>query len=292
MEKLWVFLALLSAFSLATSDALTKRALSIHNEYLIAWLRLLLSLPLLLLSLAFIDIPRIDKEFYFAFLCALPLELLSIILYIKALKVSPLSLTLPFLSLTPVFLIIIPYIILGEKVSFPGGIGVLLIAAGGYTLNIGEFKKGLLEPFAAIRKEKGSLFMIAVALIYAFTSSFGKMAIEHSSPVFFGAAYFAVLVVFFTPIALCKGRNELRAAFRSGAIKASIMPGIFYSVMILSHMIAMSLTKVAYMISVKRLSLLIGVFYGYLFFRESGIRRRLFGTALMLAGFILITLRH
>ncbi|GAB4419550.1 MAG: hypothetical protein OHK0032_15420 [Thermodesulfovibrionales bacterium] len=292
MLNLWVFLALISAFSLATSDALTKRALSLHNEYLIAWLRLLFSLPFLFISLLFVPIPSPDSGFYAAFLFAVPLEIIAIILYTKALKLSPLSLTLPFLSLTPVFLIIVPYIILGERVTPIGAMGVLLIAAGGYTLNLKEFKKGFLEPFLAIKGERGSIFMILVALIYSFTSSLGKMAIEHSSPIFFGVTYIAVLTVLFTPIALYNGKDDLRLIFKNGAFRSAILPGLFNSFMIISHMIAMSMTEVAYMISVKRLSLLIGVFYGYMLFRESGIRERLLGTVLMLAGFILIVLYH
>jgi drug/metabolite transporter (DMT)-like permease len=292
MENLWILFALISAFTLATSDALTKKALSVHNEYLIAWLRLLFSLPLLIGALFFIPVPPLDNHFYRAFLTALPLEIVAIIFYIKALKVSPLSLTLPFLSLTPVFLIIVSYIILGEKVSVIGALGVLFIAVGGYTLNIKEFKKGVFEPFIAIKKEKGSIFMIIVALIYSFTSSLGKRAIEHSSPIFFGATYITLLVIVLTPIALYKGRDELRAIFRNGAIKSTILPGMLQSIMIISHMIAMSMTKVAYMISVKRLSLLIGIFYGYLFFNESGIRERMLGTILMLTGFVLIVLYH
>ena len=53
-------------------------------------------------------------------------------------------------------------------------------------------------------------------------------------------------------------------------------------------MLAISLTKVAYMISVKRLSLLFGVLYGHYLFREGCLRERLLGTTLMLAGVILI----
>jgi len=290
MENLWILFTLISAFTLATSDALTKKALSAHNEYLIAWLRLLFSLPLLISTLFFIPVPPLDNHFYRAFLTALPLEIVAIIFYIKALKVSPLSLTLPFLSLTPVFLIIVPYIILGEKVSVIGALGVLFIAVGGYTLNIKEFKKGVLEPFIAIKKEKGSIFMIVVALIYSFTSPLGKRAIEHSSPIFFGATYITLLVIVLTPIALYKGRDELRFIFNNGALRTSILPGFLQSAMIISHMIAMSMTKVAYMIAVKRLSLLIGIFYGYLFFKESGIKERMLGTILMLTGFVLIVL--
>jgi uncharacterized membrane protein len=53
-------------------------------------------------------------------------------------------------------------------------------------------------------------------------------------------------------------------------------------------MTALNLTKVAYMISVKRISLVIGVFYGYFFFRETNIGERALGALLMLTGFILI----
>lgn len=292
MSNLWIILALVSAFTLATSDALTKKALALHNEYLIAWLRLVLSLPFLLLTMLFVPVPSLDADFFIAFSCALPLEIIAIIFYIKALRISPLNLTLPFLSLTPVFLIIIPYILLGEEVSFYGAVGVLLIASGGYTLNLREFKKGLLEPFAAIRKEKGSVFMITVAAIYAVTSSLSKMAIEHSSPIFFAAAYITTVVILFTPIALYKGRTELRLIFNNGAIKSALLPGLFSSLMIISNMLALSLAKVAYMISVKRLSLLIGVIYGYILFKEPRIKERLLGTALMVAGFALVVLYH
>jgi drug/metabolite transporter (DMT)-like permease len=284
MDYTWVFLSLTAAFTLATSDALTKKALTSHNEYIVAWLRLIFSLPLLLIIFfLFIPVPRLDKEFYTAFFLSLPLEILSIVLYIKALRLSPLSLTLPFLALTPVFLIFVSYVMLGEKVSFWGAMGILFIAAGSYTLHISKIKEGIFEPLRAITKERGSVLMIGVALIYSFTSSLGKMAIEHSSPLFFGITYFSALALFFTPIAIYKGET-----IRGRAVLSVLLPGVFYSLMVVSHMIAISLAKVAYVISVKRMSLIIGVFYGYLFFKEKNIRERLTGSLLMVIGFIIV----
>lgn len=288
MTNLWVFLALLSAFSLATSDALAKKALSGNNEYLVAWFRLVFTMPLLLVVMFFVPVPELDSDFYKAFCIALPLEIVTVILYIKALKLSPLGLTLPFLSLTPFFLILNSYLILGEKVSFLGGAGILMIVSGSYVLNLGEIRNGFLGPLKAIRKEKGSLLMICVAALYSFTSSFGKMAIEHSSPLFFGITYFIALTMVFTPIGILMGKKELGSFLREGKLKKLIIPGFFYSLMVLTHMTAMKLTKVAYMISVKRASLLIGLFYGYLFFREENIRSRLLGALLMFIGFLMI----
>jgi len=288
MTSTWILLSLMSAFSLATSDALTKRALAQSNEYLAAWFRLLFSLPLLLILWIFIPVPELDYGFYRAFFAALPLELAAIVLYIKALRISPLSLTLPFLSLTPVVLILVSYIILGEKVSLMGGIGIFFITAGSYTLYLHKIKGGIFEPFRAITKEKGSLLMITVAIIFSMTSSLGKMAIEHSSPLFFAVTYFSAVTICFAPVALKMGVPDLRGFLSERRFKDLVLPGFFYSVMIVSHMIAISLTKVAYMISIKRTSLIMGVIYGYILFKEKNIRERLTGATLMFIGFIMV----
>lgn len=288
MLSTWILLSLLSAFTLATSDALTKRALKTCNEYLVAWFRLLFSLPLLLFFLIMFPRPNLDSEFFKAFIIALPLEILSVILYIKALRLSPLSLTLPFLSLTPVFVIVVSYAILGEKVSLQGMIGIFFLAAGSYVLHIHELNKGILDPIKAIVKEKGSVLMIFVALIYSITSSLGKMAIQHSSPLFFGATYVTLLTLFFTPVALWKGRHDIRDFVKDKLYSGLALPGIFYSIMVASHMLAINLTNVAYMISVKRTSVIIGVLYGYFLFREKHIKERLAGAIIMFVGFVVI----
>jgi drug/metabolite transporter (DMT)-like permease len=292
MVNSWILWALLSAFMTASNDTLTKKVLFAHNEYLIAWLRLLWAFPLLSVTLLFIPAPTLDSTFFLAFLSALPLEVTATVFYVKALKISPLSLTVPFLSLTPIFLIIVPYLIIGESISFPGVAGVIMIALGGYTLNINEARKGFFAPLRAIGKEQGSLYMIAVALIYSVTATLGKLAIQHSSPLFFGILYYSALAVVMTPIALFKNRQKMRLWPRGGAIKASVVPGFCHAISIGAHMIAISLTQVAYMISVKRLSLLIGVVFGYLFFKETNIGERFLGTLLMIIGFAFIVLFH
>ena len=114
------------------------------------------------------------------------------------------------------------------------------------------------------------------------------MAIEHSSPLFFGVTYFCAVTVLFAPIAFWMGRHEMKQFIFTGQYKRLFFPGLFYSIMIASHMTALNLTKVAYMISVKRISLVIGVLYGYFLFRETNIGERMLGALLMLTGFVLI----
>jgi uncharacterized membrane protein len=148
--------------------------------------------------------------------------------------------------------------------------------------------KGLLEPFRAITKEKGSVLMIFVAFIYGITSPLGKMAIIHSSPLFFGIVYFIVVTIVFAPIALWMGRHELKGFIISKQYRKLMFPGLCHAVMVASHMLAISLIQVAYMISLKRTSVLLAVVYGYFLFNEKHMKERLTGALLMFTGFILI----
>jgi drug/metabolite transporter (DMT)-like permease len=285
---MWVTLSLLTAFSIATSDALTKKVLRTRDEYFVAWIRLLFTLPVLVTSLFFIEIPPLDRTFWLATVCALPLEITAMILYTKALKVSPLSVTLPFLALTPLFLIVTSNLILGESVSISGAAGILLMAAGAYTLNLHKARHAFLAPIRAIFREKGSVMMIGVAFIYSITASLGKMAIEHSSPIFFGCFYFILVTILFTPIAIKMNKGNL--SFRKKDIIPFASIGFTYSIMIICHMLAMSLVNVAYMISIKRTSILFSIIYGHFLFREERIAEKAVGSIIMLAGFILIVI--
>ena len=285
MIPLWLPLTLTSAFFLATSDALTKKALAGHNEYLVTWLRLLPALPLFLMTLPFIAIPRLGAEFFTCSLGALPLEALALFLYTKALKLSPLNLTLPLLSFTALLLLVVPYLILGERISPCGAAGVMLIGSGGYLLNSRPGPGGVLAPFRALLRERGSLCMLGVAVIYSVTSTLGKRAIAASSPLFFAACYLPALVLIITPVALYRGRGELGAMARNGTVRASALPALCYAVQVVAHVYAVNLTNVAYMIAVKRTSLLFGVLYGRYLFQERG---GLLATLIMLSGVILI----
>jgi len=285
---LWIIYSLLTAVTLATSDALTKRALASRDEYFIAWARILFALPLLLTSLCFVEIPYLDRTFWLATLCALPLEIVAIIFYTRALKVSPITLTMPFLALTPVFLIVTSYLIVGERVSAYGGIGIAIMAIGGYTLHFHRMKDSLIEPFKAIFREKGSVLIIIVAFIFSITASLGKLAIEHSSPVFFGSFYFVLVFIAFTPVAFLKSRQSMKIMKKDVKALASI--GATYGMMIFFHMIAVSMSNVAYMVSIKRTSLLFSVVFGHFLFKEEKITEKAVGAVIMFLGFVWIVL--
>ncbi len=283
---LWFPFSLLAAFTLATTDAMTKRFLSSLSPYEMALVRLMFTLPWLILSLFFIPMAKPDYAYFTVIALAAPLEACAYYCYMKAIKVSPLSLTLPFLAFTPVFVILTGRIALGERPNIMGITGIILIVIGSYCLNISSIRGGIFAPIKAVLREKGSWLMLVVSFIYSITSVLGKIGIQHSNPYFFGSTYFIVLTLLMTAlIPMIHGISIKRIG---GLPLKGLTIGAVNAVMIFSHMLAISMVEAAYMVSVKRTSLLFGILYGAWWFREKGAGERLFGAFIMLAGVFLI----
>jgi drug/metabolite transporter (DMT)-like permease len=278
---------LLAALSLATSDALTKRFFSNLPPLMMGIIRLGYALPWLLAALFFIPWLIPDTTFWSCVAIGLPLEAFALYCYMKALKVSPLSLTVPFLAFTPGFIILTGWIILGEEISPGGFCGIILIIVGAYFLNLSKTRYGLLDPLMAIFREPGSRLMLLVSFLYAFTSTIGKLAIIHSNPYYFGIIYNIALLMLLTLFLPAAAKAEpVKNLFRRPLI--GLILGALVATTIFSHMLAISMTNVAYMISLKRTSLLFGVLYGALWFKEERIAERLTGAIIMITGVFII----
>ena len=283
----WFVYAFVCALSLATADALSKKALDDNSDpSIIAWVRTGYTLPFMIIIIPFVDIPPLDGVFYMAIFAAVPLDIVALLLYMKAIKISPLSLTLPFLSLTPVFLIGTSYIILGERPDRSGFIGIVLVVIGAYLLNVHTISKGFFEPFKAIAKEQGSVLMIIVAFVFSIGACIGKIAVQHSDPLFFSVVYSFLLSFFFYLVISFRIKHFYSKLFSRPVLFLVI--GILITIMIITHLKAISLIEVSYMVSVKRLSILFGAIYGVIFFKETNIKERLLGATVMVFGIIMI----
>ena len=283
----WFIYAFVCAISLATADALSKKVLDDNTDpYIVAWVRTGYATPFIAVIIPFIDIPTLDGVFYIAMFLSIPLDIIALLLYMKAIKVSPLSLTLPFLSLTPVFLIGTSYIILGERPDKSGFIGIILVVIGAYLLNVHTINQGLLAPFKAIAKEKGSVLMIIVAFIFSIGACLGKIAVQHSSPEFFSVIYIFLLSLFLFIIISFKSKHFLSKSISRPV--PFLLIGMLIAIMVITHFKAISLIEVSYMVSVKRLSILFGVIYGVMLFKETNIKERFLGATVMVSGVIVL----
>ncbi len=283
---MWIILSLLTAFFLATSDALAKGLFERYDTWCIIFFRFFLSSLFLLPLFLFFPIPPIKKSFWPAVLLDLPLEIIAIIFYVKALEVSPISLSLPFLSFTPLFLILTSRVMIGEKISLFGVFGIVFIVFGSYMINLrGRFD--LFSPIKAFFNEKGPKMILFVAFIYSITSNLGKVAIQSSSPQFF-SIFLSVELAIFSVFPFIFGKRDLKMSYFRD--KKVIAMSLFFASHMLFHMLAMDIAKVSYMISLKRTSAIFSVVYGRFLYKEEEIRKRLFAATLMVFGAFLISL--
>jgi len=279
---MWYLVAVFSGFSFASADALSKKEAVYSPAIILAWVREAYALPFLLPVLFLIEIPPLDKIFWIAVSLCVILDLITTFLYMQAIRIAPLSLTIPYMGLTPIFSLGISMVVLGESVTLPGLVGILLVSCGAYILQIDLARYGIWEPLLAIFKNRGSRYMFIVAFAYAFTANIGKLAIQHSSPLFMTNIYFLLLAIAYIPLVLIHTKGQIKPMVIHGHGKLAV--GFAMALMAITHFTAISHINVAYMISIKRLSLVFAILYGWLWFKETKIKERFLGGIIMVIG--------
>jgi drug/metabolite transporter (DMT)-like permease len=282
----WLALSLVCAFALASSDAAAKHWLRGAGAREMVVVRLGLSGLLLTPWVLTFDLPTLPAPFWGWMALLIPLEIAAMLMYMRAIRDYPLALTVPYLAFTPVLVALTGWLVLGETVSGLGLLGIVLVATGSWLLNFEQAGtlnlRRLAAPLKAIVVNPGSRLMLATAAIYAVTSVGGKAAMRWMPPAQFGAFYFSVLGgVTLLLVALTHPRS-LRI-HRHGAGPLLVVAG-FMALMVVTHFLALAQVEAAYMIAVKRTSLLFGMLYGALLFGERHLGRHLLAGALMVMG--------
>ncbi|MEW5737139.1 MAG: DMT family transporter [Thermodesulfobacteriota bacterium] len=285
---MWMILALACALSIASSDALAKVAMRRIPSRHVAFARFACSAPFVAPLLFLGSAPSDPALFYGLVALATPVEIAAILLYMRAIHLSPLSLTLPFMAFTPAFILVTGRLILGEAPGPAGMLGVLLITCGAYALSARSGDRGLLAPIRSFAREPGSKRMLVVAAIYSVTAVLGKRMIQISSPLFTAGFYcvFTTLALWFV-LSLDGGPRRLLYVFREKILWAV---GLTQAGMVITHVIAINMVPAAYMMAVKRTSLLFGVFYGVTLFHEGMAGLRIAASIVMLAGVFVLAL--
>ena len=237
------------------------------------------------------------------------LNIIGLSLIFRALESSDLSLSMPMLSFTPVFLIGTSYLLLHEVPSAAGALGICIIVSGSYVLNISAEHEHLLDPVKSMVQNRGSWYMLIVALLFAASINYDKIAMLNSDPVFGMAFTLLIISSAFAVIVALSNRSVGhslqipvdRDPFPSGYpqkpavslrsyLVPAIMAGIFVTAECISINIAYTLQIAPYVIAIKRLGIILMVLYGTLLCAENEVRTRLLGSVLMVGGAVIILL--
>ncbi len=280
----WFFFALLAAVSESLKNLCSKQGLRAVSPQLAALAASATPIPLLLGILLITDsIPALGPQYVPALLIGGTLNVLALFQFMRALQASDMSLAIPFISFTPIFLLFTSPLLVAYVPNVQDVVGILCIVAGAYLLQIQSTHQGWLAPFLAIVSQPGPRRMLSVALIYSITSNLDKVGVQNSSPLFWSLSITSVMTVGFLLLLALLPRPTFPTS-HTNILKILILIGLFQGVGLIFHNMALSLGPVPSVIAIKRSSILFAVLWGIMFLREQHGKERLTGAALMVLG--------
>lgn len=204
-------------------------------------------------------------------------------LLVEAFRRSPLSLTTPFLSFTPVATVATGALLLGQRPGPWGVAGVAVVVLGALLLDASP-RQLLTAPLHAVR-EPGSRMALGVALLFALGNAVDRRAILHASEPLYALTVSAMVAALLLPLGavrreLVAARGSHRWIAASGGVMAAAMLLQFFSYRLL---------LVAYVDAIKRAGAnVLSIVFGRAFFAEAVSVRRLLAAGLMSAGVALV----
>lgn len=277
----------MAGFGDAVSFSMIKKLNALDIRFRLMFYSLI-TLPFLLFGFLFYDVPKVSANFYIVVVLNVVVWLSAMFLLMRALQISDLSVSIPMLSFSPIFLLFVSYVLLNEFPTFMGLAGIFIVVIGSYIINISSVKYGYLEPFKLIFKNKGIFYMLIAAFLFSITASLAKIGINLSNPAYFMFMHYLFTSVFLTILFFPKFKRNKKQIKKN--IKYLIIIGIAVAFSELSAATAFKLSIVPYAISLKRTSVIFSVILGFFLFKEKNFKEVIIGSLIMFIGAVLITL--
>ena len=279
-------LVILSALIHPLWNMLLKRSedkvifyLNIHLIYTLLFSFILFIFPLKNVTISgwiFVILSAFAHFFYQIFLC-------------QTYELGDLSLTYPIVRSSPIFVTIFGLIFLKEIPSLPAIVGIILVIYGVYVIN--QKSLSLLEfirPFK-ILYGRTMLFAVSAAFWSAVYSVVDKKGALSMSPILFFYLFFAISGFLFIGYLLSfkERRKNYWRILKRDKYKITQAALLQFSSYILI-LYAFCISKVAYVVALRQISVIFGVIFGIVFLKEHYGKVRFFASCIIFVGAFLI----
>lgn len=289
MGAIAIVLMVASGLAWSALDGLRKAmADRMSAATIVAWLfagQTLLLLAWLLVA----GWPQLSAGYWQPAAGAVAINLVTNLLMVRAVALSPLTLTIPYLSLTPVFAAIMGLLLLGELPSHLNIAGLFLVVAGALSLQTPRDGAGVAQTlWRALRQEPGSWRMVVVALLWGVAYPLDKMAVGASAPAFHSMVMAAGVTVGAGVWLVARGKGTKLGAIRrapwlavAGMVAGTL--GLTLQYMAMPHL------PVNIVEAIKRvITLTMAAVVGHFYFSEPLSRSQLAAIALMAVGVVVL----
>ncbi|KAF1792690.1 EamA domain [Phytophthora cactorum] len=269
-----VSIAVINSVVNALCDPLRKYLTKFMDPFMVVAMRGLIQAPLFVVW-AIVDtggrLPPLNHLFWTSVCISGSINIITSYLYNRAIQISTLSATVPFL--------VVAFLVLGEVPTVSGVLGISIATMGGFWLQGAKddhASKDLL--IDSSNASKGSMYMILVAFLWSISNAFDKIGVQNSTPLVYGATIQVIVAggsyilqkmrvggeEIYLPIGqemkipwkVChpRGRHERRAYY--------------------INLVATQHLEVSYVIAIKRSGCIWSVLMGRFLFRERNLRKK------------------
>jgi transporter family protein len=282
----WYILALVSAFLLSLARVIEKKVL--EREHALEFsassgifrvIVLILMIPLLGLA-----IPEL-KVLGLAYLVSL-IACAAFLYRSKATRHMPISEVDPLFNVSPLLLVLLSYFFLGERISSVNGIGIFLMVAGVYILELDDMH----HPLHPLRKffRSRAIHHIGFAVV---AMSFGAMLDKFILTNYLSATQYLFWVFMFISINFVVldlyrfGWKDVKQALNTMPVWTALATCLhLMNIVVYYTVAALPNTLISLIIPLRRTSTLFSTIIGGSLFKETRLKQKLVATAVIIAG--------
>ncbi|TSC82973.1 MAG: protein of unknown function DUF6 transmembrane [Parcubacteria group bacterium Gr01-1014_19] len=299
----WLFYSLGSAVTTSLTQVFSKEAIldRRYSNVAIKFVSALVASVLLFVVAYLYGFPNLDPRFWPAVIITGAINNVSALMYLRAYQVGEFSSVYSMSLMTPIFLLLTSFVLLGEKPTLLGAVGVFLTIIGLWVAFRKNTAQKNVQDFT-----KGNLLGLSVALLSSLSVNFDKAAALYSNRIFAPAATLAFMAIsyglyllvrrqrFFVAESLPTGRQGLqdelarKAPWWFAGMPLLLLMGVLSAGGTVLYNSALLGGFASYTIAVKRVGVLLGVIWGWLFFKEKDLGKKLLGAAIAIAGVVAI----
>ncbi|MBF0433154.1 MAG: DMT family transporter [Fibrobacteria bacterium] len=291
---MWINLSLIAAFFFAARILVIKKYLSGVDVLFMAFMYRALGLVMLIALYPMFESAGFTSQSVWkvAGITAVITAAASII-QLVAIKKFEISASVPYLSFTPVFMILPVYFLFKEIPQSRALGGIVLIIAGAFILNVkgASFKKSIIE----LAKNKGGWLYLAVAFLFGISTTLDRVAIEASNGYTYTLVWHIISTGLFLPVLFNKTKLPEYKQNLTTLLPAFLLQAAFGIIAFLCQMGAVGITaqiaaNVLYVKALTMLQLFFTVFLGIVLLKEHNAWSRLAGSTIMIGGAVVVIL--
>ena len=177
-----IFICIISAFFWAIFDLTRKLTLEKISSVNLLLVFTITQFIIFFIWLFYEDFSIVLTPYLLPGIILVIMGLLSALLFLKAIRQSELSLTIPLLSLSPMFSSLFSFFFLNEKLLNIQYLGIFLIILGTLILYSKKLTLNeILQSFKIILTNNSAKLMVLVSIIWSLTPVLDKLCLKNSS---------------------------------------------------------------------------------------------------------------